>query len=297
VHERERPAADRLAAEPAAGAPAAPALQFFSAIGNAAAARMLAREPDGDSDVLARVRKDLVDNVTNRVVEAQSHVEAKPPRYSNAFIAISQAEGALDKIRGTPNLPPEIQIAFATNGLHIARVQLEALDHSMGDIPAGARSGINQTLSELAPIAAPEAEKRLLGDATPDADPAVDQVRKDVQDKVINRMIEARSHFEATPPDYSSAFVAASQAEGALDKIRGTPKLPGEIQAALSSPGPHLAAVHLEALDYNRGDAPAAVRAGLNAAMHDLSPVAAPDAEKRLLATPTKPLIGPNPFE
>ena len=183
-------------------------------------------------------------------------------------------------------------------------------------MPMGVRSGINQALHDLSPIAGPEAEKRLLGGTTAGAGPApadgaasdagLEAMRKDVLDNVTGPIVAARTFFEATPPEYTKAFVAASQAEGALERIRGgSGRLPPEIQVALATRGPHIATVHLEALDFSGGDMPMGVRSGINQALHDLSPIAGPEAEKRLLGataaeppTPAEPpKLAPNPFD
>jgi hypothetical protein len=138
------------------------------------------------------------------------------------------------------------------------------------------------------------------------SDAALEGVRKDVLDNVTGPIVAARTFFEATPPEYTKAFVAASQAEGALERIRGgSGRLPPEIQAALATRGPHIATVHLEALDFSGGDMPMGVRSGINQALHDLSPIAGPEAEKRLLSgtaaeppTPAEPpKLAPNPFD
>lgn len=172
---RLRPTDERLATEAAAReapraraeSPAAGIERLFSAMGNAAVARMLQRAPAEGATAeaaLEAVRKHVLDNVTGRIVEARVHFEASPPEYSKAFVAASQAEAALERIRGgSGQLPPEVQAALATRGPHIAAVALEALDQSFGDVPSGARGGLHQAMHDLAPIAGPEAEKRLLG--------------------------------------------------------------------------------------------------------------------------------------
>jgi hypothetical protein len=155
VSVRRRPIDERLASGAASEAPAARVesaavgvQRLFSAMGNAAVARMLQRAPaDGAASgaALEGVRKDVLDNVTGPIVEARSLFEATPPDYTKAFVAASQAEGALERIRGgSGRLAPEIQAALATRGPHIATVHLEALEYSGGDMPAGVRSGINR---------------------------------------------------------------------------------------------------------------------------------------------------------
>ncbi len=283
--ERERSGETRRASEAATGAPdhaaqpaAADALQLFSAMGNAAVARMLQREP-AEAAGTAAARKDVLEQVTNKIVEARSHFEATPPDYTKAYVAISHAESAATRIAVTPGLPPEFITALTTRGLHNASVHLEALDYSRGDMPFGVKSGINQALHDLAPIAAPAAERQLTGEGDPDHAAA----RKDVLEQVTNKIVEARSHFEATPPDYTKAYVAISHAESAATRIAVTPGLPPEFITALTTRGLHNASVHLEALDYSRGDMPFGVKSGINQALHDLAPIAAPAAEQQML--------------